>query len=148
MDRTKTLFDKSEFISCVIDSVDLDHAIRRYEKKSESRNYEFEEFFKDIVAFKNKRDPEQQLPNGTSFMRAQAEHLYGTLSRSMYQIVQESGMSMGGFARRFYIPEVVLEAWCDGTSPCPIYAKLQIAELLGIYSRASTVLSSGVEILI
>ena len=59
-----------------------------------------------------------------------------SIDKSMRDIVELNGGNMAKFSRRFCIPYRTLQAWCDGTNECPVYIKLMICEIMGLYSRA------------
>lgn len=66
---------------------------------------------------------------------ASIANLWRALNMSPADIVSYSGMKMSKFAARFVIPYRTLQAWCDGTNPCPIYTRIMLCELLGILHK-------------
>ncbi len=115
--------------------MDVEHALRRYKTKTARGVYTYGEFLQDIIDYRNSYRPGQQITAIPVTLDDQASRLYMILGRSMKDLVADSNMTMAQFARRFYIPYRTLQAWCDGTNPCPVYIKLLTAELLGFYTR-------------
>lgn len=56
-------------------------------------------------------------------------------ARSVKEICQLAGMTQTAVAERFSIPWRTFSNWCTGTRECPIYTKLMMQEILGLYKR-------------
>jgi len=110
------------------------HAIKLYLRKiKENPNYSIEEFGREIIDHINERGlghPEG--PYDPFRMHSDILNLWDFLNMSPAEIVNHSGMMMSKFAERFVIPYRTLQAWCDGTNPCPIYMKILLAESTGL----------------
>lgn len=65
--------------------------------------------------------------------------LWKCLNMDIIDIVEYSKLKMSKFATRFCIPYRTLQAWCDGTNPCPVYTKLLLCEVLGLITIEKTV---------
>ena len=59
--------------------------------------------------------------------------LYDAAHRSIKEIATASGLSQRKLAERFAIPYRTMESWCMGERTCPIYVKMMIQELLGLW---------------
>ncbi|MBR0420315.1 MAG: hypothetical protein IJI66_14230 [Erysipelotrichaceae bacterium] len=68
-------------------------------------------------------------------MYSDISNLWKALNMSPAEIVKYSGQKMSKFAERFVIPYRTIQAWCDGTNPCPIYTRIMLCELLGILNK-------------
>lgn len=66
-----------------------------------------------------------QYPSGAS--------VYSAVQRTMPEICSESGCSGREICRRFGISYRTMEDWTNGRRTCPVYLRLMIQELLGIY---------------
>ena len=117
-----------------MDDKDIEYAVKTYQKKSRAEAYRYEDFLADIQAYIRTRPMPYNLYDPFS-LQAEAMRLWNVLGKTMRDIVAESSLDMAKFARRFCIPYRTLQAWCDGTNPCPIYIKLMIAEILKLYTR-------------
>lgn len=117
-----------------MDDKDIEYAVKTYQKRSGTEAYRYEDFLADIQAYIRNRPIPYNLYDPFS-LQAEALRLWNVLGKTMRDIVAESTLDMAKFARRFCIPYRTLQAWCDGTNPCPIYIKLMIAEILKMYTR-------------
>ena len=117
-----------------MDDKDIEYAVKLYQKKSKSGDYSYEEFVYDI----RERLSRRPLPFNSFdpfILMSQTRNLWRLLEMSMREIVAYSKLDMAKFSRRFCIPYRTLQAWCDGTNPCPIYIKMMLGEILKMYSR-------------
>ena len=62
------------------------------------------------------------------------ESLCAAVNRTMPEIVSVSGLSGRDICRRFGISYRTMEDWTAPRRACPVYVRLMIQELLGIYS--------------
>lgn len=106
-------------------------AAKLYQKNQKDRNYSYEDFLADIAEHKRRSPSDFSSPHPVA-MGAELERLWKILNMTMREVVDYSGMNMSKFSKRFCIPYRTLQAWCDGTNPCPVYVKLMLCELLGI----------------
>ncbi len=117
-----------------MDDKDIEYAVKLYQKKSKSGDYSYEEFVYDI----RERLSRRPLPFNSFdpfILMSQTRNLWRLLEMSMREIVAYSKLDMAKFSRRYCIPYRTLQAWCDGTNPCPIYIKMMLGEILKMYSR-------------
>jgi hypothetical protein len=117
-----------------MDDKDIEYAVKLYQKKSKSGDYSYEEFVYDI----RERLSRRPLPFNSFdpfILMSQTRKLWRLLEMSMREIVAYSKLDMAKFSRRYCIPYRTLQAWCDGTNPCPIYIKMMLGEILKMYSR-------------
>lgn len=117
-----------------MDDKDIEYAVKLYQKKSKSGDYSYEEFVYDI----RERLSRRPLPSNSFdpfILMSQTRNLWRLLEMSMREIVAYSKLDMAKFSRRYCIPYRTLQAWCDGTNPCPIYIKMMLGEILKMYSR-------------
>ena len=56
-------------------------------------------------------------------------------ARTVKQICKMAGMTQSAMAERFGIPWRTFSNWCRETNECPIYTKLMMQEILGLYRR-------------
>ncbi len=118
-----------------MDDKDIDYAVKLYQKKRKAGNYSYDEFVYDIKEHLSRRPFPYSSYDPVSLW-AQTGNLWKLLEMSMRDIVEYSKLDMAKFARRFCIPYRTLQAWCDGTNPCPIYIKMMLGEILKMYTRA------------
>lgn len=64
---------------------------------------------------------------------AEIQALTLAVNRTMPEILQESGKSGREVCRRFGISYRTMEDWTNGRRTCPVYLRLMIQELLGMY---------------
>jgi len=117
-----------------MDDKDIEYAVKTYQKKSLTRSYCYEEFLADIEEHLNRR-PLPYSAYDPFILRKQTSELWKVLEMSMRDLIAHSKLDMAKFSRRFCIPYRTLQAWCDGTNPCPVYIKMMIAEILKLYTR-------------
>ncbi len=117
-----------------MDDKDIEFAVKVYQKKSKTGDYCYEEFVHDIKEHLSRRPAPYNSYDPFSLM-AQASNLWRLLEMSMRELVEYSKLDMAKFSRRFCIPYRTLQAWCDGTNPCPVYIKMMLGELLKMYTR-------------
>lgn len=117
-----------------MDDKDIEYAVKVYQKKSKSGDYSYEEFVQDIKEHLSRRPAPYNLYDPFSLM-AQTSNLWRLLEMSMRDLVEYSKLDMAKFSRRFCIPYRTLQAWCDGTNPCPVYIKMMLGEILKMYTR-------------
>lgn len=117
-----------------MDDNDVKYAVKTYQKKAKIGNYRYEEFRKDILEHISKR-PMPYCNYDPFCLEAQASQLWKLLNMGMQDIVEYSKLDMAKFSRRFCIPYRTLQAWCNGTNPCPIYIKMMLGEILKMYTR-------------
>ena len=119
-----------------MDDKDIEYAVKLYQnqKKSKTGNYSYEEFAYDIREHLSRRPSPYNSYDPFSLM-SQTSRLWKLLEMSMRELVEYSKLDMAKFSRRFCIPYRTLQAWCDGTNPCPIYIKLMLGEILKLYTR-------------
>ena len=55
--------------------------------------------------------------------------------RSVKDICRMAGMKQSTVSERFGIPWRTFSNWCSGTNECPVYTKMMMQELLGLYRR-------------
>lgn len=60
---------------------------------------------------------------------------YKAVRRSVKDILAESGLRQWELCTRFLIPRRTVEDWSRGAASCPIYTRLMMQELLGLWSR-------------
>ena len=119
-----------------MDDKDIEYAVKIYQKKNKEGDYSFETFYTDIREHLRRR-PNQHSVYDPFIILSQSSKLWKVLEMSVRDLVDYSNLDMAKFARRFCIPYRTLQAWCDGTNPCPIYIKLMIAEILHLYQRTN-----------
>ncbi len=117
-----------------MDDKDIEFAVKMYQKKSKDGDYCYEEFLAGIEEHLSRRPMPYNIYD-PFILRTQTFKLWNVLEMNMRDLVEYSKLDMAKFARRFCIPYRTLQAWCDGTNPCPVYIKLMIAEILKLYSR-------------
>ena len=117
-----------------MDDKDIMYAVKTHQKKRKAGDYCYEEFLADIREHLGRRPMPYSMYDPISLL-AQTSHLWRILEMDMRDLVSCSKLDMAKFARRFCIPYRTLQAWCDGTNPCPVYVKMMIAELLKMYTR-------------
>ena len=61
---------------------------------------------------------------------------YRAVKRSVADILKETGMTQRQLCERFEIPRRTVEDWARGVRTCPLYTRLMMQELLGMYKRA------------
>ena len=125
-----------------MDDKDIEYAVKLYQKRSKAGNYSYAEFAYDIVEHLSRRP----FPHNTydpSILRSQTLRLWRLLEMNMRELVEYSKLDMAKFSRRFCIPYRTLQAWCDGTNPCPVYIKLMLGEILRIYTRVIRIDMNG-----
>jgi predicted XRE-type DNA-binding protein len=61
-------------------------------------------------------------------------NIYDAASRSIKDIIKEAGLSQKKLAERFGIPYRTVQNWCGEINQCPLYTKLMIQEILGIFN--------------
>lgn len=122
-----------------MDEKDTAFAVKAYQKsKKKNPAYSYEDFLQEIKDHKSRRPMPHNLYDSFS-LNASAAALWKILEMTMRDLVDSSNLDMAKFSRRFCIPYRTLQAWCDGTNPCPVYIKLMIAEILDIYKRTLTI---------
>lgn len=57
------------------------------------------------------------------------------VDRSVKDICRMAGMSQNAMADYFCIPRRTFGNWCTGERECPIYTRLMMQELLGLFHR-------------
>ena len=112
-----------------MDDKDIEFAVKLYKKKAKDKDFTIEEFAQEIVDHKNNRPGIYRSYDPLSLYLS-IKKLWNVLEMSMSDLVDGSGYDMAKFSRRFCIPYRTLQAWCDGTNPCPVYTKLMICEIL------------------
>ncbi len=65
-------------------------------------------------------------------IRLGLSNLWKALKMDINEIIRRFDMKPAEFSDRFWIPYRTLQAWMDGTNPCPVYIKVMLCELLGI----------------
>ena len=55
--------------------------------------------------------------------------------RSVKDICRMAGMSQNAMADHFMIPRRTFGNWCTGERECPMYTKMMMIELLGLYKK-------------
>jgi len=119
-----------------MDDRDIEYAVKTYQKESKAGDYCYEDFVHDIQEHLSRRPAPYNSYDPFSLM-AQTSNLWRLLEMSMRELVEYSKLDMAKFSRRFCIPYRTLQAWCDGTNPCPVYIKMMLGEILKIYTRAT-----------
>lgn len=61
--------------------------------------------------------------------------IWAAAHRSVKDICKDVGMTQNAVAEHFGIPWRTFSNWCTGARECPMYTKLMIQELLGLYRR-------------
>lgn len=117
-----------------MDDKDIEYAVKTYQKNSKDGNYSYERFVDDIRDHLSRRPFPYNSYDPFSLM-AQTSRLWNLLEMSMKELVEYSKLDMAKFSRRFCIPYRTLQAWCDGTNPCPVYIKMMLGEILKMYTR-------------
>lgn len=117
-----------------MDDKDIEYAVKNYQKKNKAGDYSYIEFLADIKEHIDRR-PFPYNMYEPFILEKKISDLWRVLEMSMRDLVEYSKLDMAKFARRFCIPYRTLQAWCDGTNPCPVYIKMMIAEILKIYTR-------------
>ena len=111
-----------------MDDNDIEYGVKLY-RNEKKHGLTFEEFVQEMEDHK-RRKPMPYCTFDPLSERFNAQRLWNCLEMSMKDVVSRSGMDMAKFSRRFCIPYRTLQAWCDGTNPCPVYIKLMILEIL------------------
>ena len=117
-----------------MDDKDIEYAVKTYQKKTKIGDYSYEEFIQDIREHLSRR-PSPYNSYDPFSLTLQTNNLWRLLEMSMRELVEYSKLDMAKFSRRFCIPYRTLQAWCDGTNPCPIYIKMMLGEILEMYTR-------------
>lgn len=117
-----------------MDDKDIEYAVKTYQKKAKTGNYSYEEFVRDIREHLSQR-PSPYNSYDPFSLKVRTSRLWNLLEMNMRELVEYSKFDMAKFSRRFCIPYRTLQAWCDGTNPCPIYIKMMIGEILRMYNR-------------
>ncbi len=65
---------------------------------------------------------------------ARLGEIYDAVNRTLKDIITEAGMSQKELSERFCIPYRTVQNWCGSVNRCPVYTKLMIQEILGMYS--------------
>jgi hypothetical protein len=117
-----------------MDDKDIEYAVKLYQKNSKDGDYCYEQFVHDIREHLSRRPFPYNSYDPFSLM-AQTSSLWRLLEMSMKELVEYSKLDMAKFSRRFCIPYRTLQAWCDGTNPCPVYIKMMLGEILKMYTR-------------
>ena len=117
-----------------MDDKDIEFAVKNYQKRKKAGDYNKMEFLADIKDHLDRRPLPYNMYD-PFILQAQTSKLWNVLEMSMRDLVEKSNLDMAKFARRFCIPYRTLQAWCDGTNPCPVYIKMMIAEILKMYTR-------------
>ena len=117
-----------------MDDKDINYAVKTYQKKTKSGEYSYDEFVYDIKEHLSRRPFPYSTYDPFSLM-AQTSRLWKLLEMSMRELVEYSKLDMAKFSRRYCIPYRTLQAWCDGTNPCPVYIKIMLGEILKMYTR-------------
>lgn len=65
-------------------------------------------------------------------------NLYDAAHRSIKEIAAVAGLSQRKLAERFAIPYRTMDSWCMGERTCPIYVKMMMQEVLGLWQRPKT----------
>lgn len=60
--------------------------------------------------------------------------IYDAVTHSIKDIAADAGLSQRGLAERFAIPYRTMEDWCTGKRQCPLYVKLMMQEILGLFN--------------
>ena len=117
-----------------MDDRDIEFAVKAYQKGTRKGGYSYEKFVHEIKEHLSQRP----FPNNSYdpfSLKSQTSSLWKLLEISMRELVEYSKLDMAKFSRRFCIPYRTLQAWCDGTNPCPIYIKMMLGEILQMYTR-------------
>ena len=61
-------------------------------------------------------------------------NIWDACNRSVKDICRDAGLSQRKLAEKFYIPYRTMENWCTGKRECPIYTKLMMQQILGLYN--------------
>lgn len=112
-------------------------AVKLYLRRiEEDPNYSENQFAAEVQQYMNENFALNPLYNAYDpfSLWADIANLWKALNMTPAEIVQYSGLKMSEFAARYVIPYRTLQAWCDGTNPCPIYIRIMLCELLGILS--------------
>ncbi len=113
-------------------------AVKLYLRRiEEDPNYSENQFAAEVQQYMNENFSSNPLYNAYDpfSLWADIANLWKALNMSPYEIVEYSGLKMSEFAARYVIPYRTLQAWCDGTNPCPIYIRIMLCELLGILRK-------------
>lgn len=62
-------------------------------------------------------------------------NIHTIVHMTVKELLKAAGLTQAAAAERFLIPKRTVENWTAGVSACPLYTKLMMAELLGIFSR-------------
>ena len=103
-------------------------------RKEEDPNYSENQFAAEVQQYMNENFASNPLYNAYDpfSLWASISNLWRALNMTPSEIVEYSGLKMSEFAARYVIPYRTLQAWCDGTNPCPVYIRIMLCELLGI----------------
>ena len=116
------------------------YAVKLYQRMiKENPNYTEQEFVNEV---KDHIDATIKLPKDAYepfSLYKQLDDLWKCLSMNIIDIVNYSKLKMSKFATRYCIPYRTLQAWCDGTNPCPVYTKLLLCENLGLITIEKTI---------
>ena len=113
------------------------YAVKLYLRRiEENPDYSEEEFRSEVEQHINENFALNPLYNAYDpfALWLNISNLWRALNMTPADIVQYSGLKMSEFSARYVIPYRTLQAWCDGTNPCPIYIRIMLCELLGILS--------------
>ena len=110
-------------------------AVKLYLRRiEEDPNYSENQFAAEVQQYMNENFSSNPLYNAYDpfSLWVDIANLWKALNMTPAEIVQYSGLKMSEFAARYVIPYRTLQAWCDGTNPCPVYIRIMLCELLGI----------------
>ena len=111
------------------------YAVKLYLKRiAENPDYSEEEFRSEVQQHFNEDLNPLYNAYDPFALWLSISNLWRALNISPADIVRYSGLKMSEFAARYVIPYRTLQAWCNGTTPCPIYTRIMLCELLGILS--------------
>lgn len=61
------------------------------------------------------------------------DNLQDAANLTIKDIRAATGLSQAAFAKHFNIPRRTVENWESGTNVCPIYVRLLLAQVVGLY---------------
>lgn len=77
-------------------------------------------------------DPESDIPAARV---EQLGQLWDAAHATVKGIRKHTGLTQAAFAQRFVVPRRTLEDWERGIGGCPLYTRLMLAQLAGLYQR-------------
>lgn len=100
---------------------------------SEALNYsDRDAYVSDLALSSIWEDEAEEIPSDRIEWLGQ---LWDAVHRSVKDICKDAGMTQNATADYFCIPRRTFGNWCTGERECPIYTRLMMQEILGLFHR-------------